>query len=195
MPCHCMSVVILTRSTEAQKNNISSLWKWEMGPWSDIVVYTHQPHELPIAQTLEQFLVYPVWERSCNFRCSSGVTQTGPACTTRMLGAARMQHVEQGWGTATRWHLIHCCPLQPEQQEERWSQVPPNRISTTRFSIWQQVKSFSSDQVLPSSSRLWSQTVPPALLLLNIVVGNLMDSFIWNGFTICVWFYTQTTIS
>lgn len=70
MSCHCRSTLSAftpTMSTEAQRN-ISSLYKWETEAWRDIVVYTQQPHELPVGQNLQKFMIYPILGKGLRFQ-------------------------------------------------------------------------------------------------------------------------------
>lgn len=62
MPRHCRSIFstfIPAMFAEAQRN-ISSLYKWEMEAWSDVVFDTQQWHVLPVGQNLEQWIIYPI---------------------------------------------------------------------------------------------------------------------------------------
>lgn len=139
MPCHCRSTLTAftpTMSTEAQRN-ISSLYKWETEAWNDIVVYTQQPHELPVGQDLQNSCFMPFWGKGYDFKCSAGYPQTRPTCTGRTLGSAcRTVHEVQSWAATTSWHVLHCCSLQLQPHISGTREIPSGEMDWRYFSCY-----------------------------------------------------------
>lgn len=97
MPCHCRSILSAfnpTMSTEGQRT-ISSVYRQEMEAWSDIVVYTQEPHELPVWQNLERFMIHPILGKGLRFQvpCRS---PSGETCSHPGAAGFSRQHCAHG---------------------------------------------------------------------------------------------------
>lgn len=127
MPHHCRSILstfIPTMFADAQ-GNISSLYKWEMEAWSDVVVDTQQQQALPVGQNLEQLMIYPILGKGLWFwvLCTSPSDKTYLQLEDTEFG---MQHHAQGAELSVH-NLLMPPPLLPsvtaatEQRDTRGS--------------------------------------------------------------------------